>query len=335
MKIAHPKRKLSQRPKAPGVNGLAPQAPKQPESVSPEGGTLPPTDDPAELAIRQALGLGRERLLEALPTVVEGLETGIHRMRTSARRLRSALRVYEPMLDSEWARNLAAELKWLAGSLGTVRDLDVQIERLRTDAGELTKDLAPLFQTLDDRLRSARSELIQALDSPRFANLLKALSEAAERPAVRDRSSAPIESTLTPLSAKAWKKLKVAGRSLRPGDPADSYHEARILAKRARYCVEAIAPALGPWQRKAERFADRAAALQSVLGESQDATVAQDLMKSIVTERPAGTAFAVAIGRMIERQARAGAQARAQFAKSWEALDQPRVYRWFRSARQG
>ena len=58
----------------------------------------------------------------------------MHDMRVAVRRLRSLLRTAEPMLDRGWVEALRAELDWLAGRLGDVRDLDVMIEHLADEA---------------------------------------------------------------------------------------------------------------------------------------------------------------------------------------------------------
>src|SRR5262245_34430700 len=90
----------------------------------------------AERVFREALARGLERLRQHDPAVREGDVKGVHGMRTSTRRLRSTLRTFCPLLDGEWARPLEDELKWLAGLLGAVRDLDVLEERLRNAAGK-------------------------------------------------------------------------------------------------------------------------------------------------------------------------------------------------------
>ena len=64
-----------------------------------------------------------------------GTPTGIHRLRTTTRRLRSELRSLEELVDGRWRDQLDAELKWLAGRLGEVRDLDILLARLKKGAG--------------------------------------------------------------------------------------------------------------------------------------------------------------------------------------------------------
>src|SRR5215467_4412586 len=54
----------------------------------------------------------------------------VHQTRVATRRMRAALRVFGDVLPPELA-GLSDELKWIAGQLGPVRDLDVQLLRVR------------------------------------------------------------------------------------------------------------------------------------------------------------------------------------------------------------
>jgi len=56
----------------------------------------------------------------------------VHRFRVATRRY--DLQTFAAVLDREWTRALRAELRWLAGLVGAVRDIDVITERLRTQA---------------------------------------------------------------------------------------------------------------------------------------------------------------------------------------------------------
>lgn len=286
---------------------------------------------PASAAVLAAIADGARRLEQFGPAASEGEEVGVHRMRTSVRRLRSALRAFAPLVDEAWAGGLKAELKWLAGALGVVRDLDVQQARLRAAAGELADPLTPLFAAMAARHEAARLALGDALRSTRCAELLRLLGAAAGQAELTDAAEEPCATALPRLVAKSWSKLKQAGRGLRPDGPPAAYHEARIRAKRARYAAESVAPALGSAGVEAERFARAAAAVQEILGEHQDAAVARDLLEATAAERPHDGPFALAIGRMIERQARAADDARERFAGVWEAFDRKRLRRWLKA----
>ena len=302
------------------------------ENPASETALDPGPSAPAEVAIRSAFRIGLNRLRENHGAALDGSEAGVHTMRTTARRVRTALRVFRSLLHEAWARGLEAELKWLAGALGGVRDLDVQEARLHAAAGELADDLAPLFAALESCRVNARANLDEALRSDRYASLIRSLADAADQPPTEAEARESCRTALPPLAARAWKRLKKAGRSLTPDDPAEAFHQARILAKRARYTAEAIAPALGPLRRKAERFAARAAAIQEVLGEHQDATVSRSLVEATVAERPDDVPFALAAGRMIERQAAAAGRARERFNEVWHHLDQGKVRGWLKAS---
>jgi CHAD domain-containing protein len=55
----------------------------------------------------------------------------IHQLRVAARRLRVALRLFGRMLPSKDGARFNAELRWFAGSLGDIRDLDVYTDNFK------------------------------------------------------------------------------------------------------------------------------------------------------------------------------------------------------------
>src|SRR5262245_56130203 len=64
----------------------------------------------------------------------------IHQLRVAARRLRVALRLFGRMLPSKDGVHFNAELRWLAGSLGDIRDLDVYTENFKAYAQGVPPD---------------------------------------------------------------------------------------------------------------------------------------------------------------------------------------------------
>ena len=79
-------------------------------------------------------------------------DAAVHDMRVAVRRLRSLLRTARPLLDRPWAESVRAELDWLAGRLGVVRDLDVLIEHSR-----LRPRISTAATPLSDQCSFARS----------------------------------------------------------------------------------------------------------------------------------------------------------------------------------
>jgi CHAD domain-containing protein len=250
-------------------------------------------------------------------------------MRVGARRLRSDLRTFRPLLDREWADGLREELRWLGGVLGDVRDLDVLLERLHAEAGDLRDELTRLFEAVEERRRNARTALRAALGTARYLELLDRLVEAAESPGLTRAAARPCAEALPPLVRRSWKKLRKSGRALTPESRDEEFHRVRVLAKRARYGAEAVAPALGGKHGKqARKFADRAADLQDVLGQLQDSVVARETILEIAGEHPEAGRFNLAAGRLAERELQRRQVERARFPFAWKRLDRKKRLRW-------
>ena len=99
----------------------------------------------------------------------------LHDMRVATRRLRAGLGLFEGVLPGH-TRRLRNELGWLAAELGTVRDLDVQLERLEGWRDELPREdggaLADLARLLGRERDKARGNLLMCLDSDRYDRLV-------------------------------------------------------------------------------------------------------------------------------------------------------------------
>jgi CHAD domain-containing protein len=258
---------------------------------------------------------------EAIVTHDPGTRLGtdseeLHQMRVATRRLRAFLRAAGPLLDQEWAGELRAELAWLGGVLGAVRDLDVLVERLREDAAGLDaaeqRALRRLFRLLEGERDEHRERLLEALRSERYLQLLARLEAAAESPRLTGE-----ETPLRSIAAGEFKRLRKAVRAL-PADPTDEeLHEVRIKGKRARYAAELAGGMVG---NRATRFIQEAKSFQDVLGEHQDAVVAEKRLRDGV-RRIGGRTFAFTAGRLIEREETRRAVARAAFPEAWKRLE--------------
>jgi CHAD domain-containing protein len=111
-------------------------------------------------------------------------------------------------------------------------------------------------------------------------------------------------------------RLQKAVKAL-PARPADDeLHQVRIKAKRARYAAELAEPELG---KTGTRFIDRAKVVQDVIGEHQDACVAEDRLRALALK--GGGKTGLAAGRLVERQRRRKREARAAFPGAWKKLD--------------
>jgi CHAD domain-containing protein len=308
------------------VRALGPRATEPPE-VAPE--PLPAGATAAQ-AIRNAIAESVASLLNHDPPVRTGRDPeAVHQARVATRRLRSHLRTFGPLLDPEWTASLRFELGWLAFGLGGVRDREVLLLRLRERALSLPANdqraAAALLKLLEGEVDDARRELSADLESARYVDLLDRLVAAAHRPVTLPEADQPAAEVLPALAMTPWRRLRTAVRQVRaaaPATPTDAeLHRIRILAKRARYAAEAVAPVAG---EAAQAFARAVAKVQAVLGEHQDSVTAQAWLRAA---RVSGRRAFVA-GELIALERIAAAGARRAWPKAWDSLDRKRLRDW-------
>jgi CHAD domain-containing protein len=113
----------------------------------------------------------------------------LHDMRVATRRLRAALKLYSDVLPKRSER-YERDLRWVAGALGEVRDLDVHLERLSEESSRNGEDLEEVVALLRERRVGARRRMLEALDSNRYERLVASFSGTLRR----GRSPTPIPS---------------------------------------------------------------------------------------------------------------------------------------------
>lgn len=231
----------------------------------------------------------------------------LHDMRVGTRRLRAAIDLFDEVLGTR-ASAINTELRWLAGVLGAVRDLDVQLERMdqmdqiAASWAERTtgEPLAEVRQVLERHREQERQKLLAALDSPRWDRLVGSLTSLVTRRPVRTRSGRLPAVLVMPamVSDRHHKVVRAARRARRSGDPAD-YHRLRIRAKRLRYSLEFTSDLYGP---RTDRFTRRLARLQDRLGLLQDAEVATARLFELAmsSTEPLGRETVFAMGGVAE-----------------------------------
>jgi CHAD domain-containing protein len=266
-------------------------------------GLEPREDDELQVALRAYAG----EVVDREPGVRLGADPEeVHKQRVATRRLRSLLRSTRSQVeDRERAEWLRDELRWLGDLLGEVRDRDVLIAYLleQLDTIEEAAAFGAVLELLDAEREEARTELLAALDSSRYRKLL---GELDRPPALRDGER------LETAAAAEYGRLRKAANGLGRQPSDEELHGVRIKAKRARYAAEALGGASG--------FVRRAKGVQDVLGEHQDAALAEDRIRELVAQVRGTGRTALAAGRLIERQRERRASARAAWPKAWKRL---------------
>jgi CHAD domain-containing protein len=270
-------------------------------------------DTPSGAALAVALDSDYRALLAHDPGTRRGDDPeDLHQLRVATRRLRAFLRAARPLVDSEWATSLRAELGWLGGHLGPARDLDVMLGRLRAEVETLGSDgkaASSLLAALDEERAAAYRDVADVLGDDRYFELLDRLEAAAEPPLTGD------ETSLTAIFHREAKRMRRTFSALGENPEDDALHASRIAVKRARYAADLAAHELG---RPGERFVVVAKQLQDILGDHQDAVVSQARIRAWATSAPESRFVA---GRLVQLERDRMASARAAWPDTWQRLD--------------
>ena len=236
----------------------------------------------------------------------------VHDLRVAVRRLRALLRAARKMFVREWADTLREELDWLGRAFGPLRDLDVLAAHIRTETATLSDadgvKLAPVFAVLETDRSAARADALAALGSERYFALLEVL---ASPPQLIDSTK-----SLEAVAAKQLDKLRKTMRDADASAPDELLHKARIRAKRIRYVAEALGD---------QRIVRRAKGFQDVVGEHQDAVVAEERLRALAERVPEA---GLVLGMLIEQQRERRARTRSDMPKSWKRLRRAAASAW-------
>lgn len=252
------------------------------------------------------LGEQRDVISQLEPDVRVDAPDAVHQMRVATRRARSTLQAHRNVLDREFTRALADELKWLAGVLGEARDLEVLGEGIAADVAAQPAELvlgpvqARVVTYFAARHADAHRGVTEALDSQRCRDLLAAFDVLLADPPLLKTAKKP---ACKPLVATLAKQRRRVRRHLAAakGEQRDvELHEARKAAKRLRYVAEAAEPVLG---KRAADVVGACKEFQDLLGEHQDAIVAvpylRDLARVAHFSGENGFTFGVILGHRL------------------------------------
>jgi CHAD domain-containing protein len=267
--------------------------------------------------------------LSALDLAVRRDEpNALHQLRVTVRRLRSTLQSYTTVIAGDKTQALRAELKWLGGVLGDARDAEVLAGHLHAGLAAVPVELvlgpaqARVTAHFAPLEAGSRRTLLEVLDSPRYRALVSDLCQLLAQPPLTGEAGEPAARVLPRAIAHECKRtsrrLRRARRA-RAGQARDvALHEARKGAKRARYAVEAAAPALGQHDgRQARRLVKRLKEVQSVLGDHQDAVLARATARELGVQAHLAGENAFSFGLLHERAHHQALAAEEQLPGAW------------------
>jgi CHAD domain-containing protein len=252
---------------------------------------------------------------------------GVHDLRVATRRLRACLRVFRRYFVADRVKPVTAELKWLSGWLGDVRDSEVLRQQIIGPVHELSSDLVlgPVQAEVDRHLSHSEAETAQSshdgLDSRRYLALHDTLNRLIAEPPLHKRARKRAKAALSREIGQTYRKARTAvaaAEQAAPGTERDAaLHAVRKKVRRLRYACEVAEPAIG---KPAKKTARRSRKIQGLLGDHHDAVAARPVLRRLGAaahlEGGNGFTFGVVHGLLDERAARQ----EADFDRLWQRL---------------
>lgn len=247
----------------------------------------------------------------------DGDEAAVHGLRVASRRLTEPLLLLETA-DGKRARRVRRSLKRLRGAFGTLRDIDVLMQSLRTDPPAVPispETRGRLEATLADQRQQAWKRAIEKCPGDvcqDVADDLDTLFSPAREP--RGELS---ESALSAMVAQRVQAVLEADPR-RDGEP--DLHESRIAVKRLRYCGELAAKVM---PQAGAAWIERLTEFQRMLGEWNDHVVAAQRVAKEAGRREhlaCRTAYSAALLQYAAGRAATAEDLRRRVIDQWPGL---------------
>lgn len=210
---------------------------------------------------------------------------GIHQMRVASRRLLALLISFRGFIAERATAEIKAELRWLMGTLGPARDLDVFIaETLDPLAqGEFEKDaLDALRATARRAAERAHEEAAAAIAAPRYTQFLLTIDlrlASGDWAVPEAQLDSPIRPLAQSMLRRRYRRLVKIGHGHRVLK-VEELHQIRIAAKKMRYTAEFFRSLYS--RKLARRYLARLTRLQDRLGTLNDAVTGRRLLDELL-----------------------------------------------------
>lgn len=200
----------------------------------------------------------------------------VHQARIAIRRLRTAIRVWQPLLPSQYRRDFNPRWRQLAAMLGDTRNWDVFVDEILPPLLKTFPqhpDLPPLHQRAGERRASARKAAVASITSREYSHLL--LEFTAATLALSERRQPTLLKFAPRSLEKCARRASTLAHRTRDVDPTVR-HDLRVALKRLHDALDFFAPLL-PAPDLA-RSLDRVTRLLDLLGSLNDLVVAEHLV---------------------------------------------------------
>jgi len=213
----------------------------------------------------------------------------LHDMRVATRRLRAAFEVFGEAFEPGVLKIYLKGLRATGRALGSVRDLDVFMEKAQVYLETLPvgekNSLDALMNAWHEQRTEARNRMISHLDSQEYAAFKRKFNVFLNTPYAGinqipiGQPTPCLVSELAPLLIYTHLAIVRAFDPFLVNAPIERLHSLRIEFKKLRYTVEYFREVLG---KKAEMVIDELKLLQDHLGDLNDAQVATQLIREFI-----------------------------------------------------
>jgi triphosphatase len=284
-------------------------------------------NDRLDLAVGKILGYQFQRFCEYLPGVRGDIDTEfVHQARVATRRMRSAMRLFHDAIPERTAAYLEAEVKWLGGLFGVVRDLDVfllNLARFREQIERFPLKKKAAFENWVEKYRRAPFKgLCQAIESPRYKTFERRFMLFLERPLPlhprSPRALKRVEEVAPALISEKFEEAIEQGKTVLANPKLKQFHRLRIRMKWLRYACEFIAPA---YDDALDPFIERTVEIQDCLGELQDTVFTRSFIDSLRDDwqgKVVDPDLLFILGEIYQLQTDIERSRRESFGKIWE-----------------
>ena len=167
------------------------------------------------------------------------------RMRAAIQRLRAALALQRQVIPDDITPSIRSELAWLDSVVAGLEDVDTTHARIRAALAVQPKELVigPVTRRVDRELAAARRAAVavvrEALDSPRYLDMLEGIIELPSRMPAAEAAATRANNVLPDLAQRALRRAerRLAQLARAPSDDERRWHQrgARRAVQRASY----------------------------------------------------------------------------------------------------
>jgi len=204
----------------------------------------------------------------------------VHQLRVSCRRALAAVNLFDPLISADQAAWFRKKLKAILSDVGKARDLDVLMREQLPRCGNAAKQIGRVW--IAERRNCQEPIQTQHRKLNRKSRIRKHVQ--ALMVTLADRSDASTADHHPPVSVWIRDRLSLVSdrffQSLSEAKDIPSMHRLRIDAKRLRYTIEILKPALEA--SRVQSLKRCLACLQEQLGSLQDHVVAQRHLESLL-----------------------------------------------------